>query len=161
MPETPLNATLRDHLEQLATECRSLLEEAKPRMRHLPNFEDFPNGSCGDASLVMAWYLREHGITEFIEYVSSQKTPSHAWLEVEGWLLDITADQRAWGNLPVWIMPAAQSPFHEKHYPVDRRDADLDKQCSQTKSAVRQAIRCLHPTEPKTKTRAKTSLTKL
>lgn len=145
MPGAPLNPELRTRLEQLARECRFLLEEAKPRMRNLPNFADFPDGSCGDASLVLAWYLRKHGITEPITYVCSNKRRSHAWLEVEGWLIDITADQQKWGNPPVWILPAKQSPFHQKHEPALRRSADLDKQEPKTRSWVNQALAQLQP----------------
>lgn len=145
MPESRLNPELRDHLEQLATDCRFLLEEAKPRMRNLPSLKDFPDGSCGDASLVLAWYLHKNGISEPITYVHSNKRRSHAWLEVGGWLLDITADQQSWGNPPVWILPITQSPFHQKHEPANRRDAALEKQDINTRSWIKQALAQLRP----------------
>lgn len=145
MYKSPLNPELRIRLEKLATECRHLLEQAKPRLRHLPSLADFPLGACGDASLVLAWYLRQHGLTELIAYVCSNEIPSHAWLEVEGWLVDITADQFSSGHPPIWVLPAAQSKFHQEYHPVKHRNADFDKQDAQTQSSISQALACLNP----------------
>lgn len=140
MSDSSLNPELRVRLEHLATDCRQRIEQAKPKFGNLPSLKDFPDGACGDASLLLAWHLREHGITEPITYVSSDRMPSHAWIEVEGWLVDITADQRAWGNPPVWILPASQSPFHQKYYPVSRSNADLDQQGPDTRSWIKRAL---------------------
>ncbi|MEE2602551.1 MAG: hypothetical protein VX595_05740 [Pseudomonadota bacterium] len=58
----------------------------------------FPSGCCGDASQTLATYLHsELGIV--CDYVHGEKggknneIGSHAWLEIEGIVIDITADQ--------------------------------------------------------------------
>jgi hypothetical protein len=54
---------------------------------------EIPRGSCGDASLLLARFLRDHGFGE-AAYVCGHLGPySHAWLELEGFQIDITADQ--------------------------------------------------------------------
>lgn len=52
----------------------------------------FPLGCCGIASLVLGmWLLR---FAKDIEYVHGWRdNQSHAWLEYQGWIIDITADQ--------------------------------------------------------------------
>lgn len=58
------------------------------------NFRQFPAGTCGDISDILAEYLYKKGFND-IEYVSgsADNHQSHAWLEVAGYIVDITADQ--------------------------------------------------------------------
>ncbi len=62
------------------------------------NFERFPNGACGVTSRLLQKYLRERDQGEFnyiygIRTWKSQSWRSHAWLEQNGLIVDITADQ--------------------------------------------------------------------
>lgn len=60
-----------------------------------PPFEGFPRGCCGNAAVILAAYLKDEGFGEFA-YVSGwsiEKDVSHAWLERDGYIIDVTADQ--------------------------------------------------------------------
>lgn len=57
------------------------------------SLRDFPAGSCGDACLLLAKFLDEAGCG-LATYVAASRGPySHAWLELGGLQIDISADQ--------------------------------------------------------------------
>jgi hypothetical protein len=62
-------------------------------------FEEFPRGSCGDATLLLAKYLQHSGLGLFnyvcgsIHEGAERGFQSHAWLQREDIIVDITADQ--------------------------------------------------------------------
>lgn len=62
-------------------------------------FDQFPRGCCGDASILLAQFLLNHGVeTMYVcgNYygVDEEKRQSHAWLQLEnGIIIDITGDQ--------------------------------------------------------------------
>lgn len=57
------------------------------------NFKDFPHGCCGQTCDLLGRYLLANGCTS-VEYVCGNRGDrSHAWLLVDGFTLDITADQ--------------------------------------------------------------------
>ena len=68
------------------------------------NFRKFPLGTCGAISDILAEHLYKQGIQE-IEYVSGvsdqHRQNSHAWLEIAGYIIDITADQFLDCNIPL------------------------------------------------------------
>lgn len=77
------------------TKFRNALECAD--LGFLPTLADFPCGSCGDASLLLGQFLRDSGFGDF-DYVCGEKfhdnrTQTHAWLQRDGLIIDITADQ--------------------------------------------------------------------
>jgi hypothetical protein len=56
---------------------------------------DFPKGSCGDTCELLGQFLADSGLGEW-QYRSGQRDEpfhTHAWLEQDGLILDITADQ--------------------------------------------------------------------
>lgn len=62
--------------------------------------QQFPTGACGDASLLLGTLLEERGQGQFeyicgirSESISGHPAPSHAWLELGGLIVDVTADQ--------------------------------------------------------------------
>lgn len=63
------------------------------------DFKQFPKGCCGNASEMLARYLYKLGYE--VEYIGAVRkrsdgksgTESHGWLECEGIMIDITADQ--------------------------------------------------------------------
>jgi hypothetical protein len=57
------------------------------------SFHSFPNGSCDDASLILAHYLKEKGFGEFEYVLGYRMGKSHAWLKQNEIIIDITADQ--------------------------------------------------------------------
>ena len=79
---------------------------------------EFPNGCCDDASLLLAAYLTDHGFAGALrvhgEYGGEKsELSSHVWLELDGWIIDITADQVPFERygLPGFIVEK-QSEFH-------------------------------------------------
>jgi hypothetical protein len=61
----------------------------------LPTLKNFPHGSCGDASILLGQYLfdRSFGLWEYAGGERELDLHSHAWLERDGLIIDITADQ--------------------------------------------------------------------
>ncbi len=54
---------------------------------------NFPNGSCDDVSILLAKYLMENGFFDINLIKGGFDNKSHNWLEVENYVVDITADQ--------------------------------------------------------------------
>jgi hypothetical protein len=87
---------MRPSIETLATVFRRAIEESD--VSSDIGFKKFPRGACGDASLLLSEFLRRHGFQD-IDYVSgwarkdSLPQGAHAWLELDGMIVDITADQ--------------------------------------------------------------------
>lgn len=77
---------------KLATTFRKGLERNK-HILTLPTLENFPKGSCGDASLLLARFLNESGCGNFDYVLGQRNNHSHAWLEQRDLIIDITADQ--------------------------------------------------------------------
>ena len=88
----------RDRVQALSIKYREAIVQAHKDNR----FEDvrlreFPLGSCFIASVLLGKYLCYHGISTKIISASMPKDPkynqTHAWLEYEDLIIDITADQ--------------------------------------------------------------------
>lgn len=65
-------------------------------------FERFPKGCCGNVSHILGCFLISQGYKN-VRYVAGERTVNdqyqiHAWLEWDGWIIDITADQFADGS---------------------------------------------------------------
>ena len=59
----------------------------------LIGLRDFPEGGCGDSSLLLGHHLNKLGY-ESLLYISGYKGDcSHAWIEMGNLIVDITADQ--------------------------------------------------------------------
>lgn len=57
------------------------------------SFHSFPTASCGDASIILAHYLKEKGFGEFDYILGKRMEKSHGWLKQNEIVVDITADQ--------------------------------------------------------------------
>lgn len=92
----------------------------------LPTMKDFPRGSCGDASILLGQYLFDHSLGLW-EYVGGEREPdlhSHAWLELGGLIVDITADQFEDVGEPV-IVTRDRSWHMQFKYPEPRHPARI------------------------------------
>ena len=84
--------------EKLITECikvRKALEKAATQ-NMLPDqlFFLFPAGACLTSTIVLAQYLQRFDNRDLFLIVSGwNQNSSHAWLEYDGYIIDITADQ--------------------------------------------------------------------
>ncbi len=69
----------------------------------------FPKSCCEVASYLLAYYLRDMGFSDVrvvcgtLDFESEEQF--HVWLEVDGWIIDITADQFPRFSDPVIVTP--------------------------------------------------------
>ena len=89
---------------------------------HSVSLREFPRGSCGDVSDMLGVFLHRT-LKIDCEYVSGwHEDQSHAWLEVDHRIVDITADQFK-GNEAVIV--SADSSFHRMFKVEHRRIPDF------------------------------------
>ncbi len=76
----------------LCHRVRSSIEKIKDKTLLL---KSFPQGCCRDASLILSMILENYGVSDYVYCSKNIKdnSPSHAWLEYKGYILDLTADQ--------------------------------------------------------------------
>lgn len=79
---------------------------------------EFPQGACGDASLLLGALLADCGLHGF-EHVSAERGridegawTSHAWLAFGTLIVDITADQ--FPDAPATVIVARDSVWHAR-----------------------------------------------
>ena len=105
----------------------------------LRSLRDFPRGSCGDASVLLGEYLHQTGYGQW-DYVAGEREPdlhSHAWLEQDGLIVDITADQFSDINEPV-IVTGDRSWHQQFSYPEPRHPALIDSYDPATRTILRE-----------------------
>ena len=115
-----------DNLTELATRFRKMIEDTD-RSKLTIEFEEFPVGSCGDTSVLLAQYLIDAGF-DAPTYVSAElnvrgQSPGHAWLELDGIIIDITADGFDI-NAPEVIVEK-NSEWHEKFNILDEHPVSI------------------------------------
>lgn len=108
-------------LRAVAEAVRARLEKADLSTAH-ECFRYFPRGACGATCDVLATVLeRRFGVRPLWVNAEIREGEvwkgSHAWLEVEGLTIDITADQ--FGEAPVIV--TKHSPWHHA-LPILKRD---------------------------------------
>jgi len=109
----------------LATHVRQALANL-PENEWPHHWKSFPGGTCSDTSLVLGAFLTDAGFDGF-ELVSGEGDrrqdgicPSHAWLQREQLVVDITADQFADGPGPVVV---TETPEWHRRFRVMWKDA--------------------------------------
>ena len=113
-------------LMRLATEFRAAIL-ACDRNSLFITLQNFPNGACGDASYLLAKYFNKKGCGQF-EYVLGERIPnfhSHAWLERNGIIVDITADQFESISSPVLV--TTDRSWHTQFEEEYRHLADFER----------------------------------
>ncbi|MGD0278201.1 MAG: hypothetical protein ABSC11_02715 [Smithella sp.] len=86
-----------EKIRESATDFRNAIEVCAPSLGII--FESFPRGSCGETVLLLGTYLIEQGLGEFqymlVDYGIRKDLnwSSHAWLQLDNLVVDITADQ--------------------------------------------------------------------
>lgn len=96
-----MDSKIQEQVIKYANEFRDAMEEAKEHgeFQSRLDLENFPKGACGIASDLLGEYLREHGIKSTyvcgwkISSLPNETSQSHAWLIVDGLIVDITGDQ--------------------------------------------------------------------
>lgn len=97
-----------------ATRFRAALEQGGLR---LPSLADFPKGSCGDASELLGQYLSdsELGTWDYRSGMQLDPALSHAWVERDGLIVDIMADQFPDVSEPVLL--TTDGTWHYTRFP--------------------------------------------
>lgn len=120
-------------LYECACRFRKAIVAAKEDRRFNKDFRmrDFPNGCCDDASDLFAHYLfHEKDIeSKYIRGAFYNGDPeyncSHVWLEVAGYIVDLTGSQSQFRNDPVFLKycrdtyVGVMDSFHEL-FEIDR-----------------------------------------
>ena len=80
----------------------------------------FPHGWCGCVSRVLGAWLKYNFPDDEFYYVCGYHNGSHAWIEHNRIIMDITADQFDECSEPVIVKPSRDSVFHRK-YMIDTK----------------------------------------
>lgn len=92
-----LKSTFRDPfhrmLLELAFRFRLGILRSDPSTSSLASLRDFPRGACADASLLLAKYLQVNKCGSSLFVLGKRHGQRHAWLQLEQFIIDITADQ--------------------------------------------------------------------
>lgn len=88
--------------------------------------QNFPKQACELASLLLAHYLRDQGFTSIqsvFGYLNDErdKDKSHVWLEVDGFIVDITPNQFPGIVDPIIVSESAAQSWHSCFH-VERRE---------------------------------------
>lgn len=107
-------------------------------------FESFPRGACGDTSDLLCEYLIDIGFQN-VKYVSGERWDpdyhSHAWVEVDGVIVDITADQFPDVSEPVLV--TRDSTWHRQFETVTRKHRGHLQSDVQTEQTLSRAFRTI------------------
>lgn len=112
--------------------------ESTPRSALPIGLAEFPVGACGDATMLLAKYLEEHGWgrSEYIEGRWRDGT-THAWLSIGDLIVDITGDQFEGMDCSVFV--GRTSTWHVSFDQEPPRNADFDAYDEGTRSQLRAA----------------------
>lgn len=118
-------------LKSLVSKFRKAIELAIDNGENGTFFKEFPFGQCGNTSDMLAQYLIDNDFSP-VYYVNrtyyhdSYDSQEHAWLEVDGKIIDITADQFKYeneplkNNCPVYVGPLNNYYKIFESHPMDR-----------------------------------------
>lgn len=138
MPSSPIRE-INNQFPELCTtalQFRTAIEICDKRI--LPvTFQTFPRGACGDASLLLAKYLEESGYGSFKYVLGKRNEVSHAWLENDATIVDITADQFTEISEPVIV--AVDSKWHSSFDGQPQHIADFEIFDKRTRNKLRSA----------------------
>jgi hypothetical protein len=111
-------------LGALAEGCREGLKSLSGQSRSM--FSGFPMGSCGPAAEIVGRILKEKAGYDG-QYVCGRQhrrlkpSQTHAWYEVDDYIIDITHDQFDDVGLTGWVFRSGQG-WHAEFADLDRRD---------------------------------------
>jgi hypothetical protein len=136
-----------------ASEFRSALDAIDRLHWNRIYIDRFPHGACGHCAELLAFYLqRRFGLTadyvckEFYDSEGARAT-SHAWLEWNGLIIDISGDQFGWPA----VIVTRQSSLHALGDDELRQPFKLDpiwwgQQCAGVWAAAQQILSARPPT---------------
>lgn len=112
-----------DSLRKLATRFRGAIEACRTR---LPiGLQNFPIGACRDASLLLGQHLKQSGVGSPTYVSGTKEGRTHAWLEMDGIIIDITADQ--FGDAAKPVIVTTDATWHSQFEVQSRSSEGLDE----------------------------------
>jgi hypothetical protein len=116
--------------------------ERTDRKRLPITLQDFPRGSCGEVAPLLGTFLKNRGMGTFQYICGRRKGHSHAWIEADGIIIDITADQ--FPEISERVIVTNYSPWHDsferegRPHEADYRiyDANTVSQCEESYGAI-------------------------
>jgi hypothetical protein len=125
-------------VREIAMRFRRALEKWAPASGSAA-LRQFPVGSCADAVLLLGAYFIDSGVGAFDAVggefgTDPQSRRSHAWLERDGVIVDITADQFPDVSEPVIV--TRDPTWHRRFHPTNRGVADFRRYGGETSSQL-------------------------
>lgn len=115
-------------LFEMATNFRRAIESIPPKVRPI-GMQRFPNGACGDTALLFGTFLVDHSIPGF-KYICGERGSkidntwtSHAWLQHDDLVVDLTADQ--FPDASAGVIVSSPSPWHMQFSTEPGRESDF------------------------------------
>jgi hypothetical protein len=115
---------------KMAIQFRLAIESTPPEDRPI-GMQDFPNGACGDTALLFGAYLVDHAIPGF-KYICGERGSnadntwfSHAWLQRNDLVVDLTADQ--FSDAPAGVIVSSPLPWHKQFRTEQGQESDFRK----------------------------------
>jgi len=107
-------------MERLVAQFRAALD--KIDWAKMPiGFKNFPSGTCGDISDILAEHLDSHDIDNIVYVCGENENGTHAWLEIDGYAVDVTADQ--FDEITDKFLIQSPEVWHSIFEEIDRRTA--------------------------------------
>jgi hypothetical protein len=108
-------------LREVVTQFRAAIDRSLSAITVI-SFRRFPQGSCGDAALLLGRYLRETGFGNPV-YISGKRAEySHGWLQLGNVIIDITADQ--FFDISESVIVTTDDTWHRQFEPWIHRHCD-------------------------------------
>lgn len=119
-----------DNIRQIASAFRAAIESTPLELRR-PLMESFPVGACGVSSALLGAYFEEKDVLGFQWICGVRETSdpgrweTHAWLQRDTLVVDITADQ--FSDAPDRVIVDDPSEWHDVFGARTSRPADFRK----------------------------------
>lgn len=93
-----------------ASRFRLAIVRSDPATSRLSTLRDFPRGACRDASLLLAKYLQVKNCGRSLYVLGERHGHGHAWLQLQEFIIDITADQ--FEDQEAGVIVSTESSWH-------------------------------------------------
>lgn len=114
-------------LIEIVSKIKAELETELVKKSYI-GFYDFPSGACMDASILLGMILYRHGFGAFQLVSAWNETGgrfSHAWLENDDILIDITAEQFVTWPVQSLIIAMQKLPDHYHSFEIQFKESVL------------------------------------
>ena len=115
-------------LLEMATNFRKAIESIPPKVRPI-GMQRFPCGACSDTALLFGTFLADRSISGF-KYICGERGSkiddtwtSHAWLQRDDLVVDLTADQ--FPDAATGVIVSKPSPWHMQFRTQPGQESDF------------------------------------